>query len=438
MASVTEDEQRHAEIKALLASAPSPLLQEPVFAACSAADPSSTLDRAPSGESALGAHSRAASVAHASAIQPSVSVLAGARARHAHPGAAGRSHPGHQRRHERRGRVWLLARTVRAPDALRDPDAVLAVGPGPTRSRSRSASSWSPSRSDTSSARTSSRRRRTSRSADRRTRKRSPQPPQPQLQPQPVEEEVAASRRVHNEQRERSPSRPQQPQQQGARASAESSVPGVAAFPPSPRTLELHARQSENAAHTAAGSGGGEARRSPSAGAPPVAAWNAAPGSVASALSPPLSPQHGSVGAAKSASTMAVPTGSNSGRRPKKRGSFSASTSTGPPAATSYSSGSGPIPFVEIQRGFRVVYRAFQDMDQDGSGGVDSEELKNALFAATNLKNDKEILEMRFKELDFDASGEVDLAEFVYAMTSWVGLMDEEDGATDDPTAMIK
>lgn len=83
--------------------------------------------------------------------------------------------------------------------------------------------------------------------------------------------------------------------------------------------------------------------------------------------------------------------------------------------------------FLEVQRGFRVVFHAFREMDLDLSGGVDLAELKRALFAATTLKSDAALLEHRFRELDFDASGEVSLSEFLYGVVSWVGLMDEDD-----------
>jgi Ca2+-binding EF-hand superfamily protein len=468
VASVTEDEQRQAEIKALLASAPSPLLQEPVLAATSAADPSSTLDRAPSNETQAGEHSRAASVAHASAIQPSVSVLqvrelgtlTPARLGEAiqaisggmsETGTPGASHA---------PTVHLTPSEIQTLFSLSDLDNSKSIS---FREFLVAVALGYFLKEDLKSAQADQQERKQAHQEALAAAAASGGTTTPGQSPQPAVRALSLAAQ----------------QQQGARASTESGVNGVAQFPPSPRTLDLHTGQESSSA-------GGDAKKNTSAGgAPqPIAAWNAPSTSVVSTLSPPLSPQHGSgVGSSggpnKSASTLAVPTGGNSGRQRKKRGSFSVSTSDGAPATTSYygspavasssgsSSSSGPIPFVEIQRGFRVVYRAFQDMDADGSGGVDSEELKNALFAATNLKNDQELLEMRFKELDFDASvptgsereceiclflmlisvlcvlvlcssGEVDLAEFLYAMTSWVGLMDEEDDATDDPTAMIK
>ena len=85
---------------------------------------------------------------------------------------------------------------------------------------------------------------------------------------------------------------------------------------------------------------------------------------------------------------------------------------------------------LEIQRGFRVVYQAFKDMDEDCSGMITHDELKHALFAATNLKNDAGVLEDRFRELDFDDSGEIGLNEFIYGVCSWVGINDAEEEST--------
>jgi Ca2+-binding EF-hand superfamily protein len=81
--------------------------------------------------------------------------------------------------------------------------------------------------------------------------------------------------------------------------------------------------------------------------------------------------------------------------------------------------------FLEIQRGFKVVEKAFHDMDADGGGTVDPEELKNALFSSTSDGVDPAILEKRLKELDFDGGGDISLPEFMYGMISWVGFQDE-------------
>ena len=82
--------------------------------------------------------------------------------------------------------------------------------------------------------------------------------------------------------------------------------------------------------------------------------------------------------------------------------------------------------FRQIQKGFRVVQKAFNDMDDDKSGSIDSKELKAALFA-TASGSDTELLEKRFTELDFDGDGDILLPEFMYGMVSWVGFADDVD-----------
>jgi hypothetical protein len=77
--------------------------------------------------------------------------------------------------------------------------------------------------------------------------------------------------------------------------------------------------------------------------------------------------------------------------------------------------------FLEIQRGFKVVEKAFHDMDEDNGGSVDAEELKKALFASS-MNDGTEVLEARLKELDFDGGGDISLPEFMYGMISWVGF----------------
>jgi Ca2+-binding EF-hand superfamily protein len=82
--------------------------------------------------------------------------------------------------------------------------------------------------------------------------------------------------------------------------------------------------------------------------------------------------------------------------------------------------------FRKIQKGFRVVQKAFNDMDVDKGGSIDAKELKAALFA-TASGSDTELLEKRFTELDFDGDGDILLPEFMYGMVSWVGFADDID-----------
>lgn len=106
-----------------------------------------------------------------------------------------------------------------------------------------------------------------------------------------------------------------------------------------------------------------------------------------------------------------------------------------PPSPVSSSCSTAPAlspQHAEIQRGFRVVFHAFQEMDTDGSGSVDHAELKRALFATANLKNDEAILEKRFAELDFDSSGEIEFNEFLFGICAWVGLMHEDGDDLDE------
>ena len=79
--------------------------------------------------------------------------------------------------------------------------------------------------------------------------------------------------------------------------------------------------------------------------------------------------------------------------------------------------------FRKISRGFKVVEKAFHDIDADGGGTIDAAELKEALFATSQENED--VLEMRFKELDFDGDGDISLPEFIFGMVSWVGFADD-------------
>jgi len=137
----------------------------------------------------------------------------------------------------------------------------------------------------------------------------------------------------------------------------------------------------------------------------------ASPAATAGNSSPASSPTHvralsisrgASIGGAQS---LGVPP-----RTPLHLPLASAASST---AAAPYSH------YAEVARGFRVVYTAFREMDEDASGAVDSSELKRALFSAAPMRSDQALLERRFAELDFDASGEIELAEFLYGVVAW-------------------
>lgn len=133
--------------------------------------------------------------------------------------------------------------------------------------------------------------------------------------------------------------------------------------------------------------------------------------------------------------SSAFPAGdSSSPVDPSVAPSASAVSSPPPPAAASSpaSSSSRHIAhsslgseFHEIQKGFKVIEKAFHDIDEDGSNSVDVSELKKALFA-TSATKDQSILELRFEELDFNRDQSVSFAEFLFGITSWVSY-DEED-----------
>ena len=89
--------------------------------------------------------------------------------------------------------------------------------------------------------------------------------------------------------------------------------------------------------------------------------------------------------------------------------------------------------FHMIQKGFKVVEKAFHDMDADNGGSIDFAEMKQALFATASDGN-MEIMEKRFKELDFNGDGDIELPEFLYGMVSWVGFTDEDEHE-DEPAA---
>lgn len=81
--------------------------------------------------------------------------------------------------------------------------------------------------------------------------------------------------------------------------------------------------------------------------------------------------------------------------------------------------------FLAVQSGFKVVQQAFHHIDADGSGSIDVQEMKDALWFGHSA-SDNCILEERFKELNFSDNNEVKLPEFIYAMSSWVGFYDDE------------
>jgi Ca2+-binding EF-hand superfamily protein len=78
-----------------------------------------------------------------------------------------------------------------------------------------------------------------------------------------------------------------------------------------------------------------------------------------------------------------------------------------------------------------MVEKAFQEIDDDGSGMLSVNEMKQALFAASPVKGkqdeEKDTLDMRFRELDLNGDGDVEFKEFLYGVVSWVGMTSEEE-----------
>ena len=86
--------------------------------------------------------------------------------------------------------------------------------------------------------------------------------------------------------------------------------------------------------------------------------------------------------------------------------------------------------FDKIARGFRVIKSAFEEIDDDNSGMLSADEMKQALFATASnngqlITND--VLQARFKELDINGDGDVEFKEFLYGVVSWVGMTSEEE-----------
>ena len=83
--------------------------------------------------------------------------------------------------------------------------------------------------------------------------------------------------------------------------------------------------------------------------------------------------------------------------------------------------------FDNIARGFRVIRAAFDEIDDDSSGMLSADEMKQALFAASSGQSRDDVLQARFKELDINGDGDVEFKEFLYGVVSWVGMTSEEE-----------
>merc|ERR1712228_694874 len=85
--------------------------------------------------------------------------------------------------------------------------------------------------------------------------------------------------------------------------------------------------------------------------------------------------------------------------------------------------------FLKIRKGFLVAKEAFSYIDEDGSGEIDFDELKQAF---SSMKYNDDLIEERFKELDFDGDKNIEFPEFVWGITAWVGMGNGDDDETYD------
>ena len=70
--------------------------------------------------------------------------------------------------------------------------------------------------------------------------------------------------------------------------------------------------------------------------------------------------------------------------------------------------------FDKIARGFKVIKAAFEEIDDDSSGMLSADEMKQALFAASSGQSKDDVLQARFEELDINGDGDVEFKEFLY------------------------
>eukprot|EP00929_Paragymnodinium_shiwhaense_P103893 TRINITY_DN6774_c0_g1_i2.p1 TRINITY_DN6774_c0_g1~~TRINITY_DN6774_c0_g1_i2.p1 ORF type:complete len:153 (-),score=79.77 TRINITY_DN6774_c0_g1_i2:181-639(-) len=74
-----------------------------------------------------------------------------------------------------------------------------------------------------------------------------------------------------------------------------------------------------------------------------------------------------------------------------------------------------------------VMYRGvFESFDADGSGAIDTDELKKAFEALGTKLSDKDVADM-IKEVDEDGSGEIDFDEFLLVVARQMESVDQED-----------
>jgi len=83
--------------------------------------------------------------------------------------------------------------------------------------------------------------------------------------------------------------------------------------------------------------------------------------------------------------------------------------------------------FVTIRKGFDVAKEAFGKINTDGSGKISFEELKTAFLS---MRED-DLIQERLRELGFNGSKEIEFPDFVYGISAWVGMDDDDDNASD-------
>ena len=97
------------------------------------------------------------------------------------------------------------------------------------------------------------------------------------------------------------------------------------------------------------------------------------------------------------------------------------------PVPSSVTTPNGDPNFIKIARGFKVIRSAFDEIDDDNSGMLSADEMKQALFAASSGQSKDDVLQARFEELDINGDGDVEFKEFLYGVVSWVGMTSEEE-----------
>lgn len=88
--------------------------------------------------------------------------------------------------------------------------------------------------------------------------------------------------------------------------------------------------------------------------------------------------------------------------------------------------------FARIRKGFEAVQLAFSRIDRDGSGRIDLAELKIAFLS---MKQD-DLINERLKDLDFNGDDYILFPEFVWGLSAWVNMDEDEEQTEISPTPL--